>query len=193
MVTLRLPIAWKAGRLRIMKVIKALLAISVLFSIGCAPPGGGQSGSDLGCLPGDCEGVDAGAGPVDLDCGGLGGSEMGCPECADSTSSEVHYVGESAQACFTILFTCEPWQEMFSDPCGCGCLGPAEEPETVLSCGGLAGSDMGCPECADPTSPHVQYIGESVQACFTLLFSCEDGQEQFFDDCGCGCIDPYGE
>ena len=170
-----------------MNFVRGLLAASVLCFFGCAPYEGGQSGSDLGCLPGTCSEPDAGSTAL-LSCGGLNGSDMGCPECADPNSPDVHYKGESATACFTLLYTCEPGQESFSDACGCGCLGPAEEP--VLSCGGLNGSDMGCPECADPTSPAVHYKGESATACFTLLYTCEPGQESFSDACGCGCLDP---
>ena len=46
--------------------------------------------------------------------------------------------------------------------------------------------------CPNPNDPSVHYFGnsdESASVCLTGLFACEENQELFSDECGCGCID----
>jgi hypothetical protein len=55
------------------------------------------------------------------------------------------------------------------------------------ACGVEAPQDPGI--CPDPDDPAVHYIFENPLQCLPILFGCEEGQQGFSDDCGCGCID----
>ena len=39
----------------------------------------------------------------------------------------------------------------------------------------------------DEDDPNKKYVGESPDQCAVIRFTCEEGQEYFADDCGCGC------
>jgi hypothetical protein len=95
--------------------------------------------------------------------------------CPDASLPEVTYVSTDPLQCAALLFECPEGQESFNDSCGCGCI---------------ADQAGGCP---DPSDPKVHYIGNSATSpliCTVILFSCEDDQTLFSDECGCGCIDP---
>lgn len=49
-------------------------------------------------------------------------------------------------------------------------------------------------ECEDDLACHLEdpaytYVGESPEICQVIKFGCDEGQEFFSDDCGCGCVD----
>ncbi len=78
----------------------------------------------------------------------------------------------------TILTTVLMTMFLFS-----GCLEP-----TPSDPGG-GGEPRSCP---DPSDPGVHYIDGSFEdpsICLAILFACDEGQEPFSDECGCGCID----
>lgn len=39
----------------------------------------------------------------------------------------------------------------------------------------------------DPRDRTRRYISHSPRSCAAIRFRCEDGEEPFFDECGCGC------
>lgn len=99
-----------------------------------------------------------------------------CGECPNPEDSGVEYISTDALECAAILFSCEDGEELFSDSCGCGCVA---DPEPVG-------------ECPDANSESVHYIANSdvdPSICLAIAFGCEEGQELFSDECGCGCID----
>jgi hypothetical protein len=51
--------------------------------------------------------------------------------------------------------------------------------------GDAPGSQPACDFTADPNKT---YVGQSTEQCATLRFVCEEGQEYFADECGCGCV-----
>jgi len=98
------------------------------------------------------------------------------PECPAEDDPTIEWVSTDVLECAAILFGCEEGQEQFSDECGCGCIGePEPEPEPNA--------------CPDPEDPAVHYLHEDPLECLPILFGCEEGQELFSDECGCGCID----
>ena len=100
------------------------------------------------------------------------------PVCPSEDDPEVHWVSTEVLECAAILFGCEEGQELFSNECGCGCIGdPEPEPEPEPDA------------CPDPEDPAVHYLHEDPLKCLPILFGCEEGQELFSDECGCGCID----
>lgn len=64
--------------------------------------------------------------------------------------------------------------------------GPAANPPPASDGGAGEGeaSDSACDFTADPNK---KYVGESPDQCAVMRFACEEGQEYFADDCGCGC------
>ena len=44
-------------------------------------------------------------------------------------------------------------------------------------------------DCPDANDPAVNYVSEDPQTCAVIRFICNEGQEYFGGDCGCGCID----
>jgi hypothetical protein len=42
--------------------------------------------------------------------------------------------------------------------------------------------------CDFTADPNRNYVGQSTEQCATLRFVCEEGQEYFADECGCGCV-----
>jgi hypothetical protein len=68
--------------------------------------------------------------------------------------------------------SCDPMQG------GADCMGMCVE-------GGATDDDTACDFAANPDK---NYIGKSPDACATMKFACDEGQEYFADDCGCGCV-----
>ncbi len=54
-------------------------------------------------------------------------------ECPDPADPRVSYVSEDPAVCQAIRFTCPPEAELFSGPCGCGCVAPCGD--TVMASG----------------------------------------------------------
>ena len=78
-----------------------------------------------------------------------------------------------------------------SDDCdpnagGADCAGVCEK---IRNGGGGGGNGSGAKDCERKRN---QYLGDPEE-CATLRFVCPDGQQPFFDDCGCGCEDIPGE
>jgi len=49
-----------------------------------------------------------------------------------------------------------------------------------------------CQDCFDPEDPSVHYAEGTIEEptlCWDIDFSCDDNQEIFDNECGCGCID----
>jgi hypothetical protein len=44
--------------------------------------------------------------------------------------------------------------------------------------------------CPDPADESVRYVAEDPEDCRAIRFACEDGEELFSDECGCGCVSP---
>lgn len=115
-------------------------------------------------------------------CGCIDDADAPAPEpaCPDPSDPRVRYFldsHESPSACLAAVVEpeCSPGAEyFFSESCGCGCI----EPEPA--------------DCPDPSDPRVHYLAgsdEDPSACWTIYFTCEEGQTPFSDECGCGCID----
>ena len=63
-------------------------------------------------------------------------------------------------------------------------------PRNMHADGGMGGGNgSGAKDCERKRN---QYLG-NPEECATLRFTCESGQQPFFDDCGCGCEDIPGE
>lgn len=45
-----------------------------------------------------------------------------------------------------------------------------------------------CGECYDLDDPDVTYVAHDLDECAAMFYTCDDGEELFQDDCGCGCI-----
>lgn len=100
----------------------------------------------------------------------------GCADddCPDPAHPSVDYISQDPLDCAVIAFACDDGETGFSDDCGCGCI------------------DAALAECPDPADPGVHYLidsNEDPSVCLVIVFTCEDGQTAFSDDCGCGCID----
>ena len=59
-----------------------------------------------------------------------------CPDgpddaCPDPADPRVSYVSEDPAVCQVIRFTCPPDAELFSGPCGCGCIAPCGDTKVV--------------------------------------------------------------
>lgn len=56
-------------------------------------------------------------------------------------------------------------------------------------CGGIciAGEQPAQPPKCDPRDPNLQYVSRDPQQCAAIRFTCPEGFEPFFNDCGCGC------
>jgi hypothetical protein len=90
------------------------------------------------------------------------------PECPDPNDPAVEYLSHDPTACAAMLFACEEGQTLFTDECGCGCIGGAEPPPPT---------DAGSPR---------RYVGYG-DTCQVIYFVCEAGEKYFADDVGCGC------
>src|SRR5688572_24421490 len=104
--------------------------------------------------------------------------QLGCEpqvsggDCPDPRDPEVRYVSHDPEECSRIDFDCSPPQTLFSDECGCGCIGPE------------------APACPDPSDPEVHYVSRDPRACEAIDYACSPSQTHFFSECGCGCIGP---
>jgi hypothetical protein len=58
-------------------------------------------------------------------------------DCPDPNDPNVRYVSQDPAECARVRFVCDEGQEMFSNACGCGCIGVAVEP--------ACGPDRPCP------------------------------------------------
>lgn len=47
--------------------------------------------------------------------------------------------------------------------------------------------DRDAESACDPRDPTRRYISRSPLRCAAIRFYCEEGEEAFFDECGCGC------
>ncbi len=47
--------------------------------------------------------------------------------------------------------------------------------------------------CPDPNAPGVRYVSDDPERCAVARFFCEDGEEAFNNECGCGCIGGAGQ
>jgi hypothetical protein len=48
-------------------------------------------------------------------------------------------------------------------------------------------NDGACEEACDYSDPNKSYVAQSPEACMAVKFVCQEGEQPFFDDCGCGC------
>lgn len=103
-----------------------------------------------------------------------------CEECPSPDSPGVDYLSTDVLECASIFFACNDDEVLFSNDCGCGCIADtASQPAPI-------------DECPDAAADDVHYTAESdldPSICLAIDFSCEDDQELFSDECGCGCID----
>jgi len=135
------------------------------------------------------------------------------PTCYDSDDPKVHYVGNSAEECAVIDYDCtDPFSEIFTDDCGCGCLDicPNEDSSLVtygstdpqecmvilIGCGDdqvafSNGCGCGCVTvCENQNDPKYHYVGDSPEMCEVIDFGCDEETQDYFNDaCGCGCVD----
>ncbi len=113
-------------------------------------------------------------------------------------------------------FMCPLGQRPHMDECGnCGCIqGPSCDPAGALCdslppecpeglvpsvvghCWGDCVDELWCrdrrPEsCRAEDAPGVRYVGHSAAECAVIDFACNDAEQYFTDDCGCGC-EPAG-
>lgn len=56
-------------------------------------------------------------------------------------------------------------------------------------------SDGACTTTCDYSDPNKSYVAQSPEQCQLVKFFCQEGQQPFFDECGCGCetAKPSGE
>lgn len=107
-------------------------------------------------------------------------------ECLDPSDPRVEYLEgsyEDPSICLDPLlciWMCPEPMVLFSNECGCGCIDLTPDPPPD-------------PDCPDPDDPGVHYLGGSYEdptICWYVgVWVCEEGQELFSDECGCGCID----
>jgi hypothetical protein len=111
-----------------------------------------------------------------LQCGGFGGLQ--CPDgmtCVDDPSD-----------------SCDPMKG------GADCMGSCikgsdveyeDDDQSGMGDHGHQGDqDVGAKQCNFAADPNKNYIGKSPDACATMKFACDAGQEYFSDECGCGCV-----
>ena len=103
---------------------------------------GGQEGEGEGGEEGEGEGGEEGEGEGE---GGEEGEGEGGDDCPDPDDPDVHYESRDPDFCERARIFCEEGQELFSNECGCGCIGP-EAPD------GECNGPCTCPQgalCAD--------------------------------------------
>ena len=91
--------------------------------------------------------------------------------CPSAWRPGVHYVARSPIECAAVDFGCAEGETLFSNACGCGCVGGETDPV-----------------CPDPSGEGVQYHGLSERDCAAIDFACSRAEEHFETECGCGCI-----
>jgi hypothetical protein len=62
----------------------------------------------------------------------------------------------------------------------CGSPAPEEPTEQVESTGAELAKGRPC-------KPTLKYVSRNPEQCLAILFLCEQGREQFFNETGCGC------
>jgi hypothetical protein len=55
-------------------------------------------------------------------------------------------------------------------------------------CMGVCVKDEKAEKCDYAADPNRTYVGQSLEACATMKFICEEGKTYFADECGCGCM-----
>jgi hypothetical protein len=55
-------------------------------------------------------------------------------------------------------------------------------------CMGVCVKDEKAEKCDYAADPNRTYVGQSLEACATMKFVCEEGKTYFADECGCGCM-----
>lgn len=67
--------------------------------------------------------------------------------------------------------------------------GPQVEPDDVPATTQAAledgSADAKPPKC--PTPPGATYVSRDPQECIAITYTCPEGQQGFFNECGCGC------
>jgi hypothetical protein len=71
----------------------------------------------------------------------------------------------------------------YGNACGAACAGV--EVAHDGECGGPE-PDL----CPDPNAPGVRYVSDDPDVCARADFRCDAGEQQFSNECGCGCIGP---
>ncbi len=165
---------------------------------------------------GTCEPV-PGACLTDSDCPDGGSCREGtCIAACDPALDDprANYELFSVRECAAAFIVCPPGSEYFLSECGCGCLTSDRECEADSDCprgeACLSGVCADAPECltsgdcrrgevcargecipeesCEPSSDEGRrYIGSSPEECAVIRFACEDGEEAFSNECGCGC------
>lgn len=93
--------------------------------------------------------------------------------CPDSNDPEVYYVSTSVAECGVILFGCHPAQVLFTNECGCGCVGPAQG--TDNSCGGFSGDTCAVDEyCLYPANDETDCLSNGIGTCTVRPDVCQD-------------------
>lgn len=153
----------------------------------------------------ECQVIDfsceAGQEGFDNDCG------CGCiqvedpPEsCATGECDDGYYCSFSDGVCGEDggQGTCQPLPEFCTDDlttvCGCdgefyhgssSCAAQYDGRVDSTSNSSICETDD---DCLDPDDPDVEYVGDSVEECALIFFGCDDDEEHFHNDCGCGCV-----
>jgi hypothetical protein len=84
----------------------------------------------------------------------------------------------------------------FIDPCqvsSCDVEGAVCESNYCGGCNAEWHDPTGALVCAPEDScdvPGRTYVSRDPEQCATIRFVCAEGQSAFFDDCGCGCVEP---
>ena len=96
-------------------------------------------------------------------------------ECPDESNPTVKYTSKDPGVCARALFRCEPGQTLFTNECGCGCVGEAK-----------------ASTCPDDSLAGVSYKSKDAKQCARMRFACAAGEKPFSNaECGCGC-EPSG-
>jgi hypothetical protein len=113
----------------------------------------------------------------------------GCAPVDDSTP-EVSNAQEARASCYS------------SDDCGAGqycttedgvCNSPCRPNQICIQvCTGTCRRDNRRSNTCDYNDPSKTWVNRDAAQCAAIRFTCDEGMQHFFNDCGCGC-EPVGE
>lgn len=119
----------------------------------------------------------------------------------DDDDVERKYVSRDVEQCKLVLFQCaiNEGYRAFSDATGCGCERNEDDDDDdkddeaeIEDDDDDRDDDSSIPERLEGWDESRTYVRKNVQECTELDFSCGLGQEKFYDEIGCGCLQKEG-